>query len=242
MVGQASKYSKPWELIDILSQVDIKANETFIGIYGSTIWVSDLPQFGRLKNVDVILIPLISDRWCFFAMMKNRFWKNESHYFPTTEWHLSLLGFVWRMYSRGSPTTFVVSRLMVECRRYEEVSKTNILFIRYSLDTWPTIHINCHVPIPTFFQGRAVSFTRCSGINNKQATKKLVSSGVVWINIQLKQRKNFLLVDFGFGTCPRLFVFPLLLEDRMSSPENPFFLTDFKIEPSTSSLASALST
>ena len=143
------------------------------------------------------------------------------------------------MYSRGSPATFVVGRLMVECRRYEEVSKNkyNILFIRYSLDTCPTIHINCYVPIPTFFQGRAVSFTRCSGINNKQSTKQWVSSGVVWINIQLKQKNNFLLVDFGFGTCQRLFVFPLLLEDRMSSPENPFFLTDFKIELSTSSLA-----
>ena len=101
------------------------------------------------------LIPLFQIAGAGIAMISHRFWKNESHYFPTTEWHLSLLGFVRRMYSRGSPTTFVVGRLMVECRRYEEVSKTNILFIRYSLDTCPTIHINCHVPIPTFFQGRS---------------------------------------------------------------------------------------
>ena len=37
IVGQACKYSKPLELIDILSQEYHSANETFIGLYGSRI-------------------------------------------------------------------------------------------------------------------------------------------------------------------------------------------------------------
>lgn len=96
-------------------------------------------------------------------------------------------------------------------------------------------------PFPPFFRGEAVSFTRCSGINNKQATKQWVSSFKRSCLNQhpVKATKTtscwWILVSEHVQGC----LYSLLLLDaRMSSPDGPFFLTDFKIEPSTLHLLS----